>query len=90
MSVRIHLIVDEQERDAFRAQAARQGVSLGEWLRQAGRDRLERERPKRLRTAEDLDAFFAEVNRDQGGREPDWEEHLAVINRSRLDGLEST
>jgi hypothetical protein len=90
MSVRIHLIVNERERDAFRAQAARQGVSLGEWLRKAGRDRLEREQPKRLRTPEDLEEFFAEINRDEQGKEPDWEEHLAVMNRSRLHGLEVT
>ena len=30
----------EQERNAFGAQAAREGLSLEEWMKEAGRDRL--------------------------------------------------
>jgi hypothetical protein len=92
MSVRLHVVVDESERDAFRAEAAHQGVSLSEWLRQAARDRLGRSRPPRLRTRADLEAFFAEIDQrhSEDGPEPDWDEHLKVIERSRLEGLELT
>lgn len=86
MSVRIQVVVDEREREAFRAQAAAEGRSLSEWLREAGRDRLARNRPDQLRTAADLEAFFAACDEQEEGREPDWEEHLRVIGASRGAG----
>lgn len=87
MSVRIQVIVDELEREAFRAQAAAEGRSLSEWLREAGRQRLARGRPDRLRTAGDLEAFFAACDAREEGREPDWDEHLRRIQESRRSGL---
>jgi hypothetical protein len=88
MSARIHLVIDERERDAFRARAAADGKSLSEWLRDAARDRLERQRPQRIATVEDLDRFFAEREAQDQGTEPDWEQHLKVIADSRRAGLE--
>lgn len=85
--MRIQVIVDEQEREAFRAQASAEGRSLSEWLREAGRDRLASREPDRLRTAEDLQRFFAECDEQETGREPEWEEHLAVMEESRRQGL---
>lgn len=90
MAVRIHVVIDEREREAFRAQAAAEGKSLSEWLREAGRDRLAAVRAPRIRTVEHLDAFFAASDEREHGREPDWDEHLATIERSRTDGLPGT
>ncbi len=90
MPARIHLIIDERERDAFRARAAAEGLTLSAWLREAARDRLERERPMEIRTVVELDRFFAERARAEAGAEPDWAQHLAVMDRSRRVGLEGT
>ena len=83
MRTRIHIVVDARERDAFRARAATDGVSLSEWLRQAARERLASERPVEISTVADLDRFFAQRDDAEQGVEPDWSEHLAVMERSR-------
>jgi hypothetical protein len=83
MPTRIHIVLDGRERDAFRARAAADGVSLSEWLRQAARERLARERPVEISTVADLDRFFAQRATADQGVEPDWGEHLAVMERSR-------
>ena len=39
----------------------------------------------------DLERFFEECDALEGPtREPDWEEHLAIINESRLSGISGT
>lgn len=86
---RIHLVIDEREREAFRASASAAGLSLSEWLRLAARDRLERERPQDIRNVDDLDRFFAEQSQRESGAEPDWEQHLEVMTGSRRTGLEA-
>jgi hypothetical protein len=88
MPTRLHLILDPREHDAYRARAAEEGTSLSEWLREAARERLARSRPTRIDSVEDLDRFFAERTTAEQGVEPDWNEHLAMIERSRRDGLE--
>jgi hypothetical protein len=90
MPTRIHLVLNERERDAFQARARLQGESLSEWLRKAARDRLSRDTPPRIASVEDLDRFFAARDERESGREPDWEEHLDVAARSRSGGLAAT
>ena len=89
MNTRIHLVINERERDAFRARATAEGLSLSEWLREAARERLERDRPMEIKTVADLDRFFAERADAEAGTEPDWDQHLEVMDRSRRDGLEA-
>jgi hypothetical protein len=87
MTTRIHLVIDERERDAFRAQATADGLSLSEWLRLAARERLERQRPLGITTVTDLDRFFASrADIESGATEPDWEQHLEIMRRSRTTG----
>jgi hypothetical protein len=88
MTTRIHLVIDEREREAFRVRAAAEGVSLSEWLREAARERLERERPTAISGVDDLDRFFAARRDAESGTEPDWEQHLGVMAQSRRGGLE--
>lgn len=38
-------------------------------------------------TQDDLEDFFASCDAREEGTEPDWEEHLQVIERSRRSGL---
>ncbi|MGI8876024.1 MAG: plasmid mobilization protein [Egibacteraceae bacterium] len=90
MSKRIHIVVDEREREAFRARAATEGRSLSEWLREAARERLRTTGPDELRNRSDLASFFAECDLREQGREPDWDEHVEVIEASRRAGLPPT
>ncbi len=77
---RIHILVDEAERERFRREAQREGKSLAAWLRDAGRDRLATAESRlQLRTLEELRAFFAACAARETGREPDWDEHHRVI-----------
>ena len=86
---RVQLLIPDADKDRFVHQARREGMSLSAWLRAAARERLtERQKVKRFKTAEDVRAFFERVHAEAGpGREPDWEEHLAVINESKMRGL---
>jgi len=88
---RIHIVLPEPDKARYAAQAAREGKSLGAWLRAAAEEKLRQSRSvTRLETVEDLDAFFAACDARETGREPDCEEHLRVMTRSRTEGLEAT
>ncbi len=87
---RIHVLIDAAEREAFRAQAQREGRSLSEWLREAGRARLESARGRVLRSPSELPAFFAALDARRGDerREEDWEtvkQRIASSRTPRLD-----
>ena len=86
---RVQLLIPDEDRDRFVYQARREGMSLSAWLRAAANDRLaERKKNKRFQTVEDLLAFFEKCHANAGPEpEPDWEEHLAVINESKMRGL---
>lgn len=81
MSVRVQVILDEEEVAMFRQHAKKEAVSLSRWLRESGRIRLENENRKRsLKDLERLKEFFRECDEiDQDGREPDWSEHKKLI-----------
>lgn len=86
---RIQLVLPDEDRDQFVHQARREGVSLSEWLRLAARERLRRSRaPERFRRAEEVRDFFraCDARADGEGPEPDWEEHLETMDRSRRAG----
>jgi hypothetical protein len=83
---RIQVVISEIEREAFRQAAAREGLTLSEFLRRAARDRLAAASAARVRTATDLRAFFRECDLREEGNEPDWLEHRAVIEDSKATG----
>lgn len=88
---RVHIILDDTEKALYRHQAEREGRSLGAWLRAAAEDRLRAAQARReLRTHAALAQFFHECDAREPGREPDWAEHRALIERSRQGGLEVT
>ena len=88
MSVRVQVIVSQEERERFRHAAARVGVSLSSWLRQAGLSRLAAQGRRRITSRAELAAFFEECRQREAdqGSEPEWEEHLAAIERSKGRG----
>ena len=90
MSVRVQVILDEEEREFFRRKAAKEGLSLSAWLRRAAHQTAAADVRPRISTVDDLQAFFREREaREPDRREPDWEEHLAVIRRSLAPGSDS-
>ena len=86
---RVQIIIPDEDRDRFFSQAKREGMTLSAWLRAAARECLEsRQEAKPFESPEELEAFFRESNANaEPGREPDWEEHLAVMRESQLRGI---
>lgn len=89
MSTRVQVILDEQEREIFRWHALREGLSLSAWLRKAAQDKIAGMRVHPIKTAQELERFFADCDaREQNlGDEPEWEEHLQLLSHSRTMGL---
>lgn len=87
MAVRIQVLLDDLEREAFRAEAEREGMSLSAWLRKAGHERLAGARPPTIRNLDELRTFFAGCDAREQGDEPHWSEHLAMIEESKKAGL---
>lgn len=91
MAERIHIIVDRVEKERFRRTATREGKSLSEWLRNAAHEKLATaDAVSPLDTTEALRDFFEECDRREAGREPDWEAHRKVIERSIGGGSTGT
>ena len=85
---RIQLVVSPEDRERFFHGARQEGMTLSAWLRAAAHDRIrERHGAKTFETKEELDEFFRACDAIPGpDREPDWEEHLAVIEKSKAAG----
>jgi hypothetical protein len=87
MSVRVQVIVDEEEAARFRAEAARETKSLSAWLRDAGRKMLERNGQDRALTDPGaLKKFFQECSAREKGKEPDWDVHKKLIEEGSQGG----
>ncbi len=88
---RIHILVDEAEKARYRRQAERERKSLGAWLREAAREKLEvAESQMRIETSDELSRFFDACDAREHRPEPDWAEHRRVIDQSRAAGLSAT
>ncbi len=85
MSTRVQVIMADEEKELFQYRANREGLSLSSWLRKAGQEMLRRQAP--VTTEEELARFFAACDAREKGIEPDWNEHLATIERSRRSGI---
>jgi hypothetical protein len=90
MSTRVQIVMDEIERETFRIAAAREGLSLSDWLRRAARERLNSARAHKLSSIDELKAFFDACDEREKGTEPDWHEHRAVIEESVASGRSGT
>ena len=90
MSSRVQVILDEAEREIFRRRARAEGLSLSAWLRRAGHERLSARPAASLGSRRALRAFFASCDVREKGKEPDWREHLEVIETSRRRGASGT
>ncbi|MDE2852094.1 MAG: antitoxin [Acidobacteriota bacterium] len=88
----MQLLIPDEYRDRFVHQARREGMTLSAWLRAAAHQRLAAgQRSDAFETPGDLEAFFQGCDAIEGpDTEPDWSEHLAVIDESRRRGASST
>lgn len=89
---RVQLVMPDADRDRFVDQARREGMSLSAWMRTAARERLEAcQRVKLFESPEDVREFFRSCAELDGPEtEPDWSEHLRVMNESRASGITGT
>lgn len=89
---RVQLVIPDEDRDRYVHQARREGMTLSAWIRAAAQQRLrQQQRVRPFEGTADLEEFFRECDGLDGpAEEPDWEEHVAVINESRLRGLAGT
>ena len=89
---RVQLVIPDADRDRFVLQARREGMTLSAWLRAAAHTRLEeRQRVKPFESLGDIEEFFKMCDALEGPEtEPDWEDHLRVINESRAAGATGT
>ena len=89
---RVQLIIPDEDRDRFVHQARKEGMTLSAWLRSAARERLEeRQRSEPFESPADLEAFFRACDELEGPEpEPEWQEHLEVIAKSRRAGASGT
>ena len=80
MSVRVQVILDEEEVTRFKSQAMKESKSLSAWLRDAGKKRIEIGRQQqRLTDPDSLNRFFRKCNDRENGVEPNWEDHKRLI-----------
>ena len=86
---RVQLVIPDKDKARFVNQAQSEGLSLSAWLRSAARDRFHKGQARaKFKSVEEMREFWEKCDAAAGpGREPDWEEHLKVINASRMSGL---
>ena len=89
---RVQLVIPDEDRARFVHQARREGMTLSSWLRSAAHERLGRQQQSHLfESPADLEAFFSDCDELEGaGVEPNWDEHLNVIDESRRRGTSTT
>ena len=89
--VRVQVLIEAEEREAFRRAAEEAGKSLSSWMRESALAKLDASGDApRFKSAADLKKFFKACDLREKGREPDWDEHLRVINQSRGSGRSPT
>ena len=80
MSVRVQVILDEEEATRFKSQAMKESKSLSAWLRDAGKKMIEiNQQQQRLTDPDSLKRFFQKCDEREDGKEPDWEDHKRLI-----------
>ena len=82
---RVQLVIPDDDREHFVDQARRAGTFLSAWLRTAARESLEASQSvKRFESPEDDEEFLRSyAGLDGPETEPDWSDHLRVMNEVR-------
>lgn len=90
MSVRVQVILNEEDLSKFKAEALKESKSLSSWLRDAGRSALESKKARQLADPEELRLFFEQRQAREKGMEPDWDEHKKLITEGKKDAERQT
>lgn len=90
MSGRIQVIVEEHERQRFRAAAQNAGMSLSSWLKKCAFLALEESETAAPSNIGELRQFFDECDVQEKGSEPDWSEQKHIIANSSTSGTTNT
>ena len=85
---KVQIEISDADRERFVRQARREGMTLSGWLHAAACECLEnRQQAKPFASVEDAMAFFRACDDLDGPEEePDWSEHLRVIEATRRAG----
>ncbi len=86
MSVRVQVILAEEEAARFKSQAAKEKKSLSAWLRDAGKKVLSISQQQSLKDPKSLQRFFKACREREKGVEPDWDDHKKLLLESYQAG----
>jgi hypothetical protein len=87
MSVRVQVVLGEEEAAKFKFQAQKESKALSAWLRDSERKMLEMNQQRESLThPTSLKAFFDKCKEREQGKEPDWEDHKRLILESMQAG----
>ena len=88
---RVELEIPDADQLDFTRQARMEGMTLDGWLIKIARQRVEKQKPDENAQPQllaELEEFWRWCDsRQDGDREPDWEEHLRTMAESRRKGL---
>ena len=89
---RVQILIPDEDRDRLVHQASKEGMTFSAWLRAAAHQRLAaKQRSRPFESAEDIEAFFRQCDALEGPEtEPNWDEHLAVIDESKRRSVPAT
>jgi predicted DNA-binding protein len=90
MATRVQVLLDQAEKLRLERGAKHLGRSLSAFMREAALHRLAELESKKSFSKPELKEFFKQCNKLESGREPDWHEHLQVINASIRQGGSGT
>ena len=90
MSLRVQVVLSAEERARFHQQAARDGMSLSAWMRQAAAARLAAAEAEEVEfSGAGLERLFRACDVREQGAEPDWTDHRRSIDTGRAGKTEA-
>lgn len=90
MTTRVQVLLEQAEKHRLERGAKHLGTSLSAFMRDASLARLAELEAKKPFTKQELREFFKRCGKLESGREPDWQEHLQVIDASIGQGRSGT
>jgi hypothetical protein len=90
MTARVQVLLDPAEKVLLERGAKQVGRSLSAFMREAALARLAELEGRKPFTKSELKEFFKRCSKLETGREPDWDEHLQVIEAATRRGGSGT
>lgn len=90
MATRVQVLLEPAEKARLERKAKLLGRSLSAFMREAALEKLQILESKKPFSKSELRAFFRQCGALEAGREPDWPEHLRVIDASIARGGSGT